>query len=109
MQFTTVAETYEKDSAIIRSKWQAVCLGVLLAGLLALPFFAGDHIVNFVTLTAITLIAVHGVNIVLGYCGDITVAQAAFVLAYAPYYLTYYNPLLGGPPAARRPSPGTRG
>jgi branched-chain amino acid transport system permease protein len=79
MRFTTAAETYKKDSAIIRSKGQAVCFGGLLAGLLGLPFFAGDHIVNFVTLTAITLIAVHGVNIVLGYCGDITVAQAAFV------------------------------
>jgi branched-chain amino acid transport system permease protein len=79
MRFTIVAETYEKDMTIIRSKGQAVLLGGLLAGLLALPFFAGAHIVNFVTLTAITLIAVHGVNIVLGYCGDITVAQAAFV------------------------------
>ena len=79
MRFSAVAETYGKDMAIIKSAEQAVLLGGLLAIIFALPFFAGDHIVNFVAMAAITLIAVHGVNIVLGYCGDITVAQAAFV------------------------------
>lgn len=72
-------ETYEQDIAFVRTNVQWGLLIMFFLGLIALPFFAGPHIVSVVIFIAITLIAVHGVNIVLGYCGEITVAQAAFV------------------------------
>jgi 4-amino-4-deoxy-L-arabinose transferase-like glycosyltransferase len=42
-----------------------------------------------------------GISGVAGLVSLIAV-QVAFVLSYSPYFLSYYNPLLGGPPAARR-------
>jgi branched-chain amino acid transport system permease protein len=53
-------------------------LGLLVA-LLLVPAIASGHIMNLLILILITIVAVHGVNIVLGFCGEITVAQAAFV------------------------------
>jgi len=51
----------------------------LLVALLLMPAIASGHIMNLLILILITIVAVHGVNIVLGFCGEITVAQAAFV------------------------------
>ena len=79
MRFNTVVETYENDMSIIRTKTRFILLIVLFIILVALPFFAGEHIINFITMLAVTLIAVHGLNIILGFCGEITVAQAAFL------------------------------
>ena len=74
-----INETYGQDMALIRTKAQWGLMIMLFLGLIALPFFADAHIISLVILISVVLIAVHGVNIVLGYCGEITVAQAAFV------------------------------
>jgi len=80
MQLTNVInETYEQDMAIIRTKSQWGLLLLLFAILIVLPFFIGPHILSLLNVIAITLIAVHGVNLLLGYVGEITVAQAAFL------------------------------
>ena len=70
---------YKNETRLIRSKAQAVSLFFLFIVLIILPFVVNSHIVSVIILITITLTAVYGVNIALGYCGEITVAQAAFV------------------------------
>ena len=74
-----INETYAQDMAIIVSKSQWGLFALLLLVLIALPFFVNPHILSLLNVISITLIAVHGVNILLGFTGEITVAQAAFL------------------------------
>ena len=70
---------YVSETRMIKSKWSLCFLLILFLALAFLPLVTSQHILSLVILISITLTAVHGVNIVLGYCGEITVAQAAFV------------------------------
>ena len=72
-------DKYKKETKIIKTKRQLCLLLLLLFVLCILPFVANNHIINLLILISMTITAVYGVNIVLGYCGEITVAQAAFV------------------------------
>jgi len=83
-------ETYALDMAIIRTrKHWGVLIGVLVA-LSLVPLFGSYFIVSFINFTSITIIAVLGLQIVTGYCGQISFGQAAFmgVGAYASAILT---------------------
>jgi branched-chain amino acid transport system permease protein len=72
-------DKYFLETKIIRAKKQLFALLGFLVALAILPFVANSHVVSLLILISITITAVHGVNIVLGFCGEITVAQAAFV------------------------------
>lgn len=70
---------YKEDLAIIRTKFQ---WGLLIAFLILLglaPLFTSPHTLTVLTTAAITIIAVHGLNILLGYCGQINIANTAFM------------------------------
>jgi branched-chain amino acid transport system permease protein len=86
----TFNETYDKDMAIVRTRLQWVLLisGLLVS--LVLPLFANDYMLSVVILIMIYVIASLGLNILTGYCGQISGAQAAFVAtgAYASAILT---------------------
>ena len=71
--------TYAQDMAIVRTSWQ---WGLLIGGLIllfCLPLFAGIRILNFMNGLGITVLAVLGLNILMGYCGQISIGQSAFV------------------------------
>ena len=83
---------YSQDMAIVRTRTQ---WGLLIAGLItlfALPCFASSYWLSFINIAAITLIAVLGLNILTGYCGQISLGQAAFmgVGAYTSAFLCNY-------------------
>ena len=71
--------TYEKDISIVRTKthW-ALLTGFVVLVLLA-PQFLGPKLLDILNYMAIDLIAVLGLNIVIGYCGQIALAQSAFM------------------------------
>lgn len=76
------SDNYASDMAIIRTKFQWALLAGLLVLLLALPFFPfmSSYVLRVITNVAILIIAVQGINIVTGYCGQITLGQSAFML-----------------------------
>jgi len=78
----TYSDSYAKDMVIVRTRLQWVLLVGFLALLFAFPLspFASEDILRVLVHLAIIIIAVHGINIVTGYCGQITLGQAAFVL-----------------------------
>jgi len=79
-------ESYGQDMAIVRTRLQWVILIGGLVLLFALPIFASGRILSVLNAIAITLIAVHGINILTGYCGQISLGQSAFVAVGA--YIT---------------------
>lgn len=75
----TFNRSYAEDMAVVRTWWQ---WGILIASivlLLTLPLFASGEIISYVNYIGITVIAVLGLQILMGYCGQISLGQAAFV------------------------------
>jgi branched-chain amino acid transport system permease protein len=71
--------------AIMRTRSQWVGLGVLFAFLVAAGRIFPSEVVDVMTYMSILIVAAHGLNILTGYCGQISVGTAAFtgVGAYA--------------------------
>ncbi len=79
-------ETYRKDIAIFRTTTQkCLIIGVLLLLFFVIPFLFGDYILSFILTIAIFIIAVLGLYLQIGLCGQINIGQAAFMAvgAYA--------------------------
>jgi len=77
---------YEQDIAIVRTIPQWVTLGLFLCVLVLLPqLFPSRYFLNVVNIIMIMTISIHGLNLLTGYAGQISVGHAAFmgVGAYA--------------------------
>lgn len=71
--------SYAHDMAIIRNRGQWAMAIAFIVGLFALPFIADSPTLGVLNLIGISIIAVHGLNILLGYTGQISLGQAAFM------------------------------
>ena len=72
-------ESYAYDMATIRQRWQWVLLVAFVLALYGLPLYASQSFVSLVNRIGITLIAVQGLNLLVGYTGQISFGQAAFM------------------------------
>lgn len=72
-------ETYELDIAIIRTWEHWTILLVILGILFILPLVASYYIVSLVNGILVTSIMVIGLQIVMGYCGQVSLGQAALM------------------------------
>ncbi len=86
----TFHESYAQDTAIFRTRrdW-----GILLGFLVFLsicPLFFSDRMLTIVTMIGISIISVHGLNILTGYCGQISIGHVGFMAvgAYTSAILT---------------------
>ena len=71
--------TYEKDIAIVRT-WQHWTISLAAIGVLfLLPLFIPYYFMNLINYILITAIVVMGLQIVMGYCGQISFGQPAFM------------------------------
>jgi branched-chain amino acid transport system permease protein len=85
-----VDETYEKDIAIVRT-WQHWTILILsLVVLFTLPLWGLYYLTSLINYLSITIIVVLGLQIVSGYCGQISFGQVAFMAvgAYSSAILT---------------------
>jgi len=78
---------------------QCACLSCLFV---CLPLFCSDRILTILTMMGISVISVHGLNILTGYCGQISIGHAGF-MAVGGYTSAIFVrqarcPLLGGAP-----------
>jgi len=71
--------SYTQDLAVIRTKPQWACFIIFLVFLSVLPWLSGPYFLSLVSMVAITIISVHGLNILTGYCGQISLGHAAFM------------------------------
>ena len=71
--------SYAHDMAIIRNRGQWVMTIAFMIALFVAPFFLAGDIIGVLNLVGISTIAVIGLNILLGYTGQISLGQAAFM------------------------------
>lgn len=74
-----INSSYAEDTAIFRTKqqWALLIAGLVLAALL--PFLASDYLMSFLLLLGITIISALGLNVLTGYCGQLSIGHAAFM------------------------------
>ena len=79
-----------QDMAIFRTKTQWIILLAFLAFLFTSPLYFSDRILTILTIIGITVISVHGLNILTGYCNQISIGHAGFMAvgAYTSGILT---------------------
>ncbi len=71
--------SYAYDMATIRRRWQWALLIVFVLALYGLPVYASQSLVALVNRIGISIIAVQGLNLLVGYTGQISIGQAAFM------------------------------
>ena len=96
---------YEQDLRIARTPAQRAWAIVGLIFLLCFPLFAGGHWLSVLSIIAITIICVQGLNFLTGYCGQISLGQAAF-MAVGAYTSGILTTKLGLPFLVALPSAG---
>ena len=88
----TFDKTYAQDMAIVRTPqhWWLLIGGLIL--LLIMPLFASGRTVTLFNLIGISIVAVHGLSILTGYTGQISLGHAAFMAvgAYTTGSLAVY-------------------
>ncbi|MBI4786560.1 MAG: branched-chain amino acid ABC transporter permease, partial [Chloroflexi bacterium] len=70
---------YARDLAIFRTRQQWAFLLALLLFLAVAPLFLSDQILTVLTIIGIAIISVHGLNILTGYCGQISIGHVGFM------------------------------
>jgi branched-chain amino acid transport system permease protein len=82
--------TYDSDLAILRTKTQWLLLGLGLALLFTAPLFASSYWLRWLTMLGITIVAILGLHILSGLCGQLSIGHSAFmgVGAYTVAILT---------------------
>jgi branched-chain amino acid transport system permease protein len=75
----TFQESYAQDMAIFPTKLHWGFLLVFLAILFACPLFTSDRILTLLTMMGIAVISVHGLNILTGFCDQISIGHAGFM------------------------------
>ncbi len=81
---------YAQDMAILRTKTHWALLVGFLVLLFAAPLYFSNYWLGVVNLIGITLIAALGLNILVGYCGQLSIGHAGFIAvgAYTSAILT---------------------
>ncbi len=76
----TYKRTYAEDMALYRvplARYTIVGLGLL--AFIAFPWWATSYVLNLANLIAIACLGAIGLNILVGYCGQISIGHAAFM------------------------------
>ena len=82
--------SYGQDMAIFRTKTHWFLLLMMLVVLFAMPMFLANYWLSVANLIMITIIAATGLNILTGYCGQLSIGHAGFMAvgAYTSAILT---------------------
>ena len=71
--------TYLKDMMVFRTPSYRIGIMVIILLFLVLPLFGKQFWLAFISTTAVTVIALQGLNILSGYCGQISIGHTAFM------------------------------
>lgn len=72
-------DTYVRDEAIFQSVFVKVWLALFLVFLLIFPFFVNEYVLYIANLIGIAIIGAHGLNLLTGFTGQISLGHAAFI------------------------------
>lgn len=72
-------DTYVRDEAIFQSVFVKVWLALFLVFLLIFPFLVNEYVLYIANLIGIAIIGAHGLNLLTGFTGQISLGHAAFI------------------------------
>jgi branched-chain amino acid transport system permease protein len=71
--------SYNTDTAIIRTKTQWALFIVFLLAVFGMPLYSARFALDIGNLVGCTVIAIVGLNILMGYCGQLSIGHAGFM------------------------------
>lgn len=75
----TFDRSYFQAKALYRTPLRKALLILLIIGMYLIPFFIGDYGISILTLICAFTIGMLGLQIITGYCGQISIGHAAFM------------------------------
>lgn len=72
-------QSYAQDMSIFRTRFQRIMLAIAVVFLFTCPFYVDNYLLSIITMLGITTISVHGLNILTGLCGQISMGHAGFM------------------------------
>lgn len=85
--------SYAQDMAIFRTRTHWALLAVLVVILITAPLYWGNYWLSVANLIGISIIAATGLNILTGYCGQLSIGHAGFIAVGAYTSATLTNRL----------------
>jgi len=76
----TFAQSYGQDMALVRTKGKWVFFAILLVFVFTIPQWASNSTLTLATVIGITIIAAHGLNILTGNCGLVSMGHSGFMM-----------------------------
>jgi branched-chain amino acid transport system permease protein len=76
----TFAQNYSQDIATVRTKTHWGFLALLMVFLFTIPQWASNATLTLATIMGITVIAAHGLNILTGNCGLVSLGHSGFMM-----------------------------
>ncbi len=76
----TYAQSYAQDVAMVRTKSHWIFLAVLMVFLFTIPQWASNSTLALATIMGITVISAHGLNILTGNCGMVSLGHSGFMM-----------------------------
>ena len=71
--------SYAQTNRILPEPYQRVVVGTVAAVILLLPVVSGDYFLHLMNLCLIAAIGAIGINLLTGYCGQLSLGQASFM------------------------------
>ncbi|MFW6150291.1 MAG: branched-chain amino acid ABC transporter permease [Chloroflexota bacterium] len=71
--------SYAQDMAVFRTRTHWALFAALLVVLFTTPLYWGSYWLGVLNLIGITIIAATGLNILVGYCGQLSIGHAGFI------------------------------
>lgn len=83
-------ENYAQDMAIFKTHNQWILLLIFILFLATCPLFLSDRLLTLMTMIGIAIVSVHGLSILTGFCGQISIGHVGFMAvgAYTSAILT---------------------
>ena len=76
----TFAQSYGQDMAVVRTKTHWLFLAALMVFIFTIPQWASNSFLTVTTVIGITIISVHGLNILTGACGLVSLGHSGFMM-----------------------------
>ncbi len=74
------AQSYGQDMAMVRTKTHWGFLAVLMVFIFTIPQWASNSFLTIATIIGITIISAHGLNILTGNCGLVSMGHSGFMM-----------------------------
>src|SRR5882724_5500584 len=79
LQTPDLRVSYAETNKIFDQTYQRVLVVAIMAALLACPLFGSDYLLHLFNLSLLAAIAAVGLNLLTGYCGQISLGHASFL------------------------------